>query len=322
MHQIQYSILSKPSWYIFLFSLGLLSLAKFSLFLLTSIYIYLLRPAKNLRSYGKWAIVTGPTSGIGRSIAFELARNRMNLILVGRNPNKLEQVKSELSSVYESVETKIVVFDLSGDISEGITKIREAIRDMDVGLLVNNAGIVDPKLAYFHETNIEAWIEMVRVNLESTAQITRAVLPSMLEKKNGAVLSIGSGSSTCVPSWPLVTIYSSTKSFVAQFSKSLHVEYKRHGIDVQCQIPLFIETNMTSDIEKPKCGSSFLVINSDNYARAAIRSIGYETISMPNVPHFIQWCIASMIPEFILNKLVLIVTLHYKKKPMTMLNGI
>jgi 17beta-estradiol 17-dehydrogenase / very-long-chain 3-oxoacyl-CoA reductase len=85
------------------------------------------------------------------------------------------------------------------------------MHELDVGVLVNNAGIAEPSLTYFHEVDIDAWMKMVRVNLEAVAEITHAVLPFMLKRKKGAVVNIGSGSSL-LPSYPLNTIYVSTKA--------------------------------------------------------------------------------------------------------------
>ncbi|KAJ4761924.1 Very-long-chain 3-oxoacyl-CoA reductase 1 [Rhynchospora pubera] len=297
MDSIQF-ILSQPSWYLLLFILGLFSITRLSLFLLCSIYTFLLRPSKNLRRYGEWAIVTGPTSGIGQSFAFELARNGMNLILVGRNADKLEQVKLEISGLHETIKIKTVIFDLSGDSATGLERLREAIHGLDVGVLINNAGRAEPSATYFHDADIEAWIKMVRVNLNAVADITHAVLPSLLKKKKGAIVNIGSGSSVVIPSYPLYATYAATKAFVAQFSQSLYVEYRSKGIDVQCQIPLYVVTKMTSGVFKKKRSSLFLP-DSDAYARAAIQCIGYDRISMPNIGHFLQWCFVSLLPDFL-----------------------
>ncbi|KAJ3675475.1 hypothetical protein LUZ60_004517 [Juncus effusus] len=302
MNPIQY-IFSQPSWFLLLIFLGLVSLIKFSLFLISTIYVYLLRPGKNLLRYGKWAIVTGPTSGIGQSLAFELAKNGMNLILVDRYPDKLEQVTSDISALYGSIKIKPVVFDMSGDTESGIKKLREAINGMDVGLLINNAGIAEPSLTYFHEANIEAWIKIMKVNLVAVAKMTHVVLPGMLARKSGAIVNIGSGSAIALPSFPLNAIYTATKAFVAQFSLSLSTEYRTKGIDIQCQIPLYVATKMTSAFVKKKNQSLFnFTPDSDSYARIAVRRIGHDTISMPTFSHFLQWCFVSLVPDFLLNR--------------------
>ncbi|KAF5184560.1 very-long-chain 3-oxoacyl-CoA reductase 1-like, partial [Thalictrum thalictroides] len=80
--------------------------------------------------------------------------------------------------------------------------------------------------------------------------------------------------------------------YIDQFSRCLYVEYKRSGIDVQCQVPLYVATKMAS-IKR----SSFLVPSTDGYARAAMRWIGYEPRCTPYWPHSLLWGLIHMLPE-------------------------
>ncbi|KAK0574376.1 hypothetical protein LWI29_022738 [Acer saccharum] len=79
-----------------------------------------LRPAKNLKKYGSWALVTAPTDGIGKAFAFELARKGLNLVLVGRNPDKLKDVSDSIRAKYAKTLIKSIVMDFSGDLDEGV----------------------------------------------------------------------------------------------------------------------------------------------------------------------------------------------------------
>lgn len=139
-------IQAQPWWALFPAIIGLLSLLKFSLLLLRWIYISFLRPGKPLRRrYGQWAVVTGCTDGIGRAFSFQLARRHgMNLVLVGRNQEKLSQIAEEIKQKSPKIETQTVVIDFSGDLVEGVTRLEKAIQGLDVGLLVNSAGISYP----------------------------------------------------------------------------------------------------------------------------------------------------------------------------------
>nr|GEV96292.1 very-long-chain 3-oxoacyl-CoA reductase-like protein At1g24470 [Tanacetum cinerariifolium] len=87
--------------------------------------------------------------------------------------------------------------------------------------------------------------------------------------------------------------------YVDQLSRSLYVEYKHLGIDVQCQVPLYVYTNMTSHSMVEK--SSLFTPTPDEYVKAAVRHIGYESRCTPYWAHSIQWFFASLAPDFLLD---------------------
>ena len=101
-----------PAWFISLAILGALHVAAVGFRILSHLILLLRRPTDLRRRYGAWAMVTGPTSGIGQSIALELARRGLNLVLVGRDPAKLQDMSDTISSTY-AVQTKTVVVDLA-----------------------------------------------------------------------------------------------------------------------------------------------------------------------------------------------------------------
>ncbi|XP_030527741.1 very-long-chain 3-oxoacyl-CoA reductase 1-like [Rhodamnia argentea] len=266
-------------------ALGFISLCKNLLAFARWLHAALVRKPKNLRDYGLWAVVTGPTDGIGKALAFELASKGLNLVLVGRNPDKLEATSSELRERYgAAVEVKTVTADfakLSGE--EIAAAMAGATEGLDVGLLVNNAGVAYPYPRYFHEVDRELMESVLRVNLNAVVWVTKGVIDGMLKKKRGAILNIGSGSSVYVSSYPLQTLYASTKAFMAMFSRSIGLEYKEQGIDVQCQVPLFIATKMTMLRRRP-----LLVPSAEMFSRASVRWIGYELQCNPYWLHAVQ----------------------------------
>ncbi|CAM0885771.1 unnamed protein product [Alopecurus aequalis] len=264
-------------------------------------------------------MLTGPTSGIGRSVALELARCGLNLVLVGRDPFKLQDISDTISSTY-GVQTKTIVVDLAliatPKGNEALRLLRHAVAGLDVGVLINNAGLAKPCAVYLHEVDVEAWVRMIRVNLWALTEVTATVLPGMVEQGRGAIINIGSGTTKAIPSFPLFTIYAASKRYVAHLSRSLHVEYRGKGIDVQCQAPLFVETNMTLGVAaSPKRRSllSRLVMpTSDEYARAATCWIGHGPLAMPNLGHRLQWRICHLVPDWVLDELVLRLNLWHR----------
>lgn len=171
-----------------------------------------LRPPKNLKKYGSWAVVTGPTDGIGKGFAFQLARKGLNLVLVGRNPDKLKDVSDSIMAKYGQTQIKTVVVDFSGDLDEGVKRIKGAIEGLEVGVLINNVGVSYPYARYFHEVDEKLLADLLKVNIEGTTKVTQAVLPVMIQRKKGAIVNIGSGAAIVVPSDPLYAVYAATKA--------------------------------------------------------------------------------------------------------------
>lgn len=195
-------------------TIGFICVCKALVNFLKWVWVMFLRPPKNLKEYGSWAVITGSTDGIGKAMAFELASKGLNLLLVGRNPQKLEATLKGIRERH-GVEVKCVVIDMEKVGGEEIAKrIEEAIDGLDVGLLVNGAGLAYPYARFFHEVDLELMDGIVKVNVEATTWITKAVIPAMIKKKKGAIVNIGSGSTVVLPSYPLVTLYAATKGYV------------------------------------------------------------------------------------------------------------
>ncbi|CAA6668238.1 unnamed protein product [Spirodela intermedia] len=263
----------QPTWVQLLLSLGFLHFSRLSFSFLKWIYIFFLRQPKNLLDYGRWAIVTGPTDGIGKAMAFELVRRGLNLILVGRNPEKLKQVTGELRAEVPTVELVSI-----------------AIECLDVGILVNNAAASYAVPKCLHEVDEGMFTELVKVNMDALTEITRVVLLRMLKKKKGAIVNVGSGSSVIAPSYPCLLFMPVPKrDYVDQLSRSLHHEYKEKGIDVQCQVPSYIVTKMVPDIRR-----SFFNSAPEEYALPAVRAIGFGTTVLPYWRHSMQCYFAKL----------------------------
>ncbi|XP_055807032.1 very-long-chain 3-oxoacyl-CoA reductase-like protein At1g24470 [Solanum dulcamara] len=293
---------TQPLFVLLLSFIGFISFLKNSIVFLKWIFITFLRTPKNLiQSYGSWALITGSTDGIGKAFAFQLANKGLNLILVARNLNKLQQVANEIQAQNPNTKIKIIVVDFSSDIvTKGIQEMKREIEGLDIGVLINNVGVTYPGAMFFHEVDENIWKNIVKVNLEGTTLVTKTVLPGMIRKRKGAIVNIGSGASIVVPSHPLFSIYAATKAYIDQLSRCLFLEYKHHGIDVQCQVPLYVKTKMTSrvaSIEK----SSLFSPSPKKYAKAAVAQIGYGWRSMPYWPHSLQWLFASLLPEPLLD---------------------
>ncbi|CAM8885828.1 unnamed protein product [Rhodiola kirilowii] len=278
-------------------AIGLFSLSKLILGFLKFVWVNFLRPPKDLvKTYGSWALITGGANGIGQALAFQLASKGLNLIIVDCDKAQLETTTRLLHEEFrERVEVRMDLNELKMD--EIVRRIRECIEGLDVGVLINNAGTAYTYPKFLHEVTMDVVECIINVNAAAVTCVTTAVLPSMMRKKRGAIVNIGSCSAHVLDAYPLVSIYGATKAYVEHFSKSTSVEYKRFGIDVQCQAPLFISTKMTR-----RRKGSLIMPTPKAWSKASIRWIGYDDICVPYWPHYVMAILGkTMTPTSILN---------------------
>lgn len=160
---------TQPLFVLLLSFIGFISFLKNFIIFLKWIFITFLRTPKNLvQSYGSWALITGSTDGIGKAFAFQLAQKGLNLILVARNLNKLQQVCYEIQAQNPNIKVKIIVVDFSFNVTKGIQEMKKRIEGLNIGVLINNVGVTYPRAMFFHEVDENIWKNIVKVNLQGT----------------------------------------------------------------------------------------------------------------------------------------------------------
>lgn len=285
------SIISIPIINKILVALGTILVVRFALTTIEGIYARLIRSGKNLKKYGSWALVTGATDGIGKAMAFEMAKKGINILLVSRTKEKLIETKDELMKKYPKVECKILDIDFSNFNDTAKARLTNEVKSLDLGIVINNVGISYDYTTYFHEISDERVAQLISLNIDSTTYVTRIVLPQMLEKRRGAIINISSFAG--VSTSPLLSQYGAAKSYVAMFSRALHYELKGKGIHVQCQVPLFVATKLA------KLRASLFTPSPAAYARAAVAAIGYDVLVSPFWLHSLQMYIFGCFPEWL-----------------------
>ena len=189
------------------------------------------------------ALITGATSGIGKSFAERLASQGYDCVITGRRKQIIEQVAGDLSARH-GVEVKVVIADFSDtkDLDSLISLVKSLPR---IDVLINNAGF-GLKNAFVGES-VENIGKMIQVHAMATALITRAALPKMIAAKKGAIINVSS-MAAFLP-LPGSEIYSATKSFLNGFSNSLSLSVRRYGIKVQALCPGFTRTDFHAKID-------------------------------------------------------------------------
>jgi len=257
-----------------------------------------MRPAKKLTKYGKWAIVTGATDGIGRAYCFELAKRGLNVCAISSTQSRLDELQKELSAKYSKLSFSTIAIDFADFNPDQRSKVSVVIDQLgDIGVVINNVGLSYDFPSYFTELTDQTVHNLIELNCSSVTWMTRLVLGGMEKRGRGAIINISSAASLG-PS-PLLSQYAAAKSYVDAFSLSLAAEVKSKGIDVQVQNPLFVVSKL-SKIKR----ASLTVPSPATYVKYAARFIGHDVQSSPYPLHALQLYVMDKLPSFIVTKIV------------------
>lgn len=207
------------------------------------------------------ALITGASSGIGREMALYLASMNYELILVGRDKKKLEELQKDIN-----VPSKVIIADLSD-----ITKVKEVYimtKNDDIDILINNAGF--GMFGNFYETDLNRELEMINTNVLAVHLLTKLFLRDMKKKDSGYILNVAS--SAAFGPGPLMSTYYATKAYVNNLTEGINEELRRDGSNVFiCSLcPGPVDTNFNN-----VAGVTFSVkpLTSEEVAHYAIDSM-------------------------------------------------
>ena len=188
----------------------------------------------------KTILITGATSGIGLAAAKKLANEKNQLILCGRRQYKLDEIYEELS---KSANVLSLCFDVSdkNEVNRILNDLPEEFRSIDI--LINNAGNAHG-LDTIQEGSIEDWDNMIDINVKGLLYVSRAIIPKMVEKKNGHVINIGSLAGREV--YEKGNVYCASKHAVNAISKAMRIDLNKTGIKVSEINPGLVETDFSN----------------------------------------------------------------------------
>jgi short-subunit dehydrogenase len=175
----------------------------------------------------KVALITGASAGLGVEFARQLSERGHRLVLVARRKERLNQLAKELGKA------RAVALDLSraGAADKLIADLQAHGEVVDV--LVNNAGF--GLIGKFAQLDAKRERQMIDLNVGTLTDLCRAVAPTMIKRKSGAILNVAS--TAAFQPGPKMAVYFATKAFVLSLSEALHEELKPHGIKVSCLCP-------------------------------------------------------------------------------------
>lgn len=189
-----------------------------------------------IMSYGPWAVVTGASSGLGRAVAEHLAAAGFDLVLAARSTEALESLGAELAHEH-GTSSRIVTVDLGEP--DAATRLLDATADLDVGLLVSNAGAGRP--GRLLEQPLEALHQRLALNATSHLDLVHGFGPRLAgrEQRSGIILVSAFGAQDGIPN---MAHEAASKAYVRSLGLALHDELVRDGIDVTVVQPGNVDT--------------------------------------------------------------------------------
>ncbi len=242
------------------------------------------------------AVITGGTSGIGAAYTRYFASMGYDLIVTGHPGDKEFPHLKEIEEKY-NVKVDLILADFA--IKENITRVEETIREKNVCVLINSAGFGLGRP--FWEDDVQTLENMVAVHIIAPVRFIYAVLPQMISRKKGTIISLSSLSSF-IPI-PLDSMYSATKIFHNSFLQSLHISFRNQGIKVQVLCPGLVKTNFHKNAgTDPSLLQKKQILpwmNPERVVEISIRNLGRKNkvIVIPGLRNKMIKLLYTMIPK-------------------------
>lgn len=201
------------------------------------------------------ALITGASSGIGRDMAKILSSKGYDLIIVARNKEALNNLKSELNTNVE-----VISMDLSN--VDNCKELYNKVKNKNIDILINNAGF--GLLGEFNETSLEKELNMIDLNIKSVHILSKLFLKDFIKRDSGYILNVAS--SAAFQPGPLMATYYSSKSYVYNLTLSMYGELKKRksNVHISCLCPGPVDTNFNNVANcefKAKSLTSYYVAN-------------------------------------------------------------
>ncbi|GAC1303196.1 MAG: SDR family oxidoreductase [Mucilaginibacter sp.] len=242
--------------------------------------------------YGDWAIVTGASSGIGLELAAQLADSGFNLILNARNEDRLKNAERQLKR--NNIQIKLVITDVSE--SEGVEKIIQAAKGLNVSLLINNAGSGTSGL--FVDSSLHAEIKMLRVNCEAVLSLTHYFSQKFKQQRRGGIIFLSS--LVAFQGVHYAANYAATKAYIQSFAEALAVELKPYQVDVLAAAPGPVKSGFGQQADMKMNNS----IPPDKIGVPILKALGKQTVVIPGLLSKVLVYGLRTVPRFVKVKIM------------------
>jgi len=224
-----------------------------------------------LTRYGPWAVVAGASEGMGAAFAKALAAKGLSLVLVARRAEVLRGFAKELEAAH-GVKTEVVPLDL-GD-ADAATRLAEATKALDVGLVVYNAAL--SPIGAFAEQRLDDNLRAIDVNVRTPTAVAHHFAPRLVARGRGGLVLLSS--LTAFQGSPFVATYGATKSFNLALAEGLWFELKPRGVDVLAVCAGATKTpNLMKAAARPPPG----MLEPEAVAAEALAALGRGPLMIP-----------------------------------------
>lgn len=214
----------------------------------------------------KIAIVTGGGRGLGKATAIALAKEGVHVGITGRNEKNLQQTVQELQAL--GVKAAYASFDVTDKVKVQ-TELKQLITTLGgVDILVNNAGIAE--FGRFNEMSADRWEEILLTNVMGIYNVTREILPLLIEKNEGDIINVASTAG--LNGNPGTSAYSASKFAVIGLSESLMKEVRKNNIRVCTLTPSTIASDMSVELGLTD-GNPDSVLQPEDFAELIIANL-------------------------------------------------
>ncbi|MCA0455947.1 MAG: SDR family NAD(P)-dependent oxidoreductase [Chloroflexi bacterium] len=231
--------------------------------------------------YGPWALVTGGSAGIGAAFAWILAERGINLVLIARNPERLEEKAAEIQTQHPNVQIITHALDLS--LSDSVASLINLTADLEIGLVVANAAMETS--GGFLNSSFSNQQRLIQLNITTPAHLAHHYGRLMRDRKRGGILFVAS--IAAYGPLPYLANYAASKAYLLSLGEALHYELKPYGVDVLVLSPGLIDTSMA---EQTAIDWSLVYApyrDADSTALAGIRALGRKSSVIPGTTNWL-----------------------------------
>jgi len=248
----------------------------------------------NQENFNQTTLITGASSGIGKTFAYQLAKEKHNLIIVARREYLLKKISKEIQNKYK-VKIQIIPADLTSE--KGIMAIKNFIQDqkIEISMLINNAGFGTH--LEFAKSNLEKELAMIDLHCKASLKLIYLFLPQMIKRKKGTIINVASAAAF-LPT-PYMATYAATKAFMLHFSEALAQEVKSYKIKVLTLCPGITKTEF-QEVQQLKNTyfKKFRMLTPEAVVKQCLKDLKKgKTISIPGIENVGLYYLTKFFPR-------------------------